>query len=378
MKIAILANNTPSFIKPMATGLQNMLSHLSVQSEIFDNGLAMLNYSYINNVSINCKNFVKSGLNILSPKTYYQHQKVTLQLVKQFEAQLNGYDAIIVVCNIPDAFLKQKLHRIEQIRQQQNNVPIILYQNYYLATRGNWSNSIIKAGGFGLERYDWYLAASISSIYPLSKEEHPYSVIGHDLRDDILIPKTGEKFKVLLDFKRKGFEKYRALQIQALEESNIAFTELSGRYSQNEIKKIYQEHSALFLSFKESFGLPIVENQLCGNYIFTPFSGWVASHYLNKQVNQGGEGQLGDNFIVYNNNLEELKDSLLDCKKKYNAVKNYQQFKLQYSAFYQGDLIVLKKCLDKLRCGEIHSNSHIKYLRLNKDIVNDKNCKLNY
>ncbi|MEY8213331.1 MAG: hypothetical protein RPR97_02485 [Colwellia sp.] len=377
MKIAILANNAPSFIKPMAVGLQRMLRHLSVQAEIFDNGLAMLNYSYLNNLSIKCKNYVKSGLNIISPKTYYYHQKTTWQSVKEFEAQLNGYDAIIVVCNIPDAFLKRKLHRIEKIRQQQNKVPIILYQNYYLPTRGNWSNTIIKAGGFGLERYDWYLAASVSSVYPLSKEEHPYSVIGHDLRDDILTPKTCKEFKVLLDFKRKGFEEYRALQIQALEESNIAYTELSGTYSQNQIKKIYQEHCALFLSFKESFGLPIVENQLCGNYIFTPFNPWVASHYLNKSVHQAGEGLLGDNFIVYNNNLQQLKNSLLDCKKNYNAVKNHQQFKLQYPSLYQGDLIVLKECIDKLRYGDIHSNSHIKHLVLNKNIVND-NSKLNH
>ncbi|MBU2870943.1 hypothetical protein [Colwellia sp. E2M01] len=376
MKIAILANNAPGFIKPMATGLQSMLTQLSVQSEIFDNGIAMLNYSYINNVSIKCKNVIKSSLNIIKPNTYLQHQTSTWQSVKYFEDQLSKYDAIIVVCNIPDAFLKKKLHRIEKIRQQHNTVPIILYQNYYLPTRGNWSHIILKAGGFGLERYDWYLAASISSIYPLSKENHPYSLIGHDLRDNILRPRIDKEFKVLLDFKRPGFEEYRALQIQALEESNIPYTELSGTYSQNKIKKIYREHSALFLSFKESFGLPIVENQLCGNFIFTPFSHWVTSHYVNKSVHVAGEGLLGNNFIVYNNDLRQLVKCLLECKKNYNAVKNRQQFSLQYSALYHGNLTALKECIDKISYGEIHSQSHLKYIELNESIINDTH-KLN-
>jgi hypothetical protein len=370
MKIAILANNASSFIKPMAIGLQIMLKQLSVQADIFDIGLAALNYSDSNTLKIKCKNTIKSVINLVQQKAFALHQTTNLADVKHFESQLNEYDAIIVVCNIPDAFERHKLHRIESIREKLK-IPIILYQNYYLATRGAWSRKIIKSGGFGLERFDWYLAASVSSIYSLSQEPHPCSVIGHDLTDNILKPNNNKSFKVLLDFKRKGFEHFRALQIQALEQTNTPYTQLCGTYSQAEIKSIYQQHSALFLSFKESFGLPIIENQLCGNYIFTPFNHWVSSHYIKKSVYQSGEGLLGDSFIVYNNDLQQLKNTLIECENNYNSEKIYQQFKAQYPQFYQGDLTVLKTFIDKLNNGEIHANSHQQYLSLNKGIVYD-------
>jgi len=371
MKIAILSNNASSFIKPMSIGLQTMLKQLSVQADIFDIGLAALNYSDSGTLKIKCKNTIKSVINLVKPKAYALHQTTNLSEVNNLESKLKEYNAIIVVCNIPDAFERHKLHRIEDIRQKLKT-PIILYQNYYLATRGAWSRKIIKSGGFGLERFDWYLAASVSNIYSLSQEAHPLSVIGHDLRDDVLKPSENSTFKVLLDFKRKGFEHYRALQIQALEQTNTPYTQLCGTYSQAEIKNIYHQHSALFLSFKESFGLPIIENQLCGNYIFTPFNHWVSSHYIDKQVHLPGEGLLGDSFIVYNNDLQQLKNTLIECENNYNAGKIYQQFKVQYPQFYQGDLTVFKTFIDKLNNGEIHANSHKQYLPLNKGIIYDE------
>jgi hypothetical protein len=372
MRIAILANNRTGFIKPMAEGLKQMLDSLGVTTDIFPDGLLLLDYSHEKKIKTGLKNTIKYCTNLLTPKYFNCDKNISWSEVKRFETQIKTYDLIIVVCNIPDAFLVNKLSRIEKIRTQ-TDIPITLYQSYYLATRGPWSRNILDAilyrGGFGLERYDWYLSASVVSEYPLSHEVHPYSVIGHDLRGARLPIDLNKPFKVLLDFKRKGFENFRQLQIQALEETETEYTQLSGHYSRNNIQKLYQQHSALFLSFRESFGLPIVENQLYGNYIFAPHKNWVSSHYINKSVHEIGEGELGDNFIIYNNDLIELKRLIRQCRKNYQPKKNIENFKSLYPALYHGDLTELKVFLDKVASGKILGDTHRQHARLNKNIV---------
>ncbi|MFK5985122.1 MAG: hypothetical protein QM479_06825 [Pseudomonadota bacterium] len=368
MKVAILENNQPGFIKPMAAGLQKMLSKLEVQADIFPNGLAMLNSGLVYSLKNSLKNIAKSSINLIHPQYFLIQKNVSCSELKKFEAQIAHYDVLIVVCNIPDAFLANKLLLIEKIRTKLS-IPIVLYQNYYLATRGNWSRKIFASRGFGLERYDWYLAASVVSEYPLNNETHPFSLIGHDLRDSALFTGQKKSFKVLLDFNQKGFETYRQLQIQALNETQIEYTQLSGHYSYHEINKLYRQHSVLFLSFRESFGLPIVENQLCGNYIFTPHKNWAPSHYINKSLYTAGEGELGSNFKVYDNELDKLKKLLRECKKQYPSKKIVTNFKLEYPDLYHGNLSELKKFIDKLASGEINSTTHSAHQVLNADIV---------
>ncbi len=378
MKVAVLGENKPGFIQPMSLGLTTMLTRLGVESQYFPDGLALLNYQQQaglkNNVKSKSKRFVKSTINRFKPQRYLLQQTVTRKQLKAFEAHMAEFDLIVVVCHIPTAFVRRELAGIEKIRSM-FDIPIILYQNYYLGTRGNWYQNIVKptnyGGGFGLERYDWYLAASVISEYPLTGEGHPCSVIGHDLVDDSLNVNTDKPFKVLLDFERKGFEKYRAIQLRALEETGTQYTQLSGRYSQQQIRALYSEHSALFLSFRESFGLPILENQLCGNFIFSPYKHWAPSHYLNKQAVQNDEGLLGSNFRVYENDLERLKLQLVQCKAHYHPQQVREVFEAQYPQFYHGDLGALKIMLDKVIAGQIHGRSHLEYEKLNAGIVGD-------
>ena len=375
MKIAILANDQPGFIQPMAAGLKKMLDSLGVRAKIFSDGLAMLNYSPRKNLETGLKNIIKLSVNLAKPQNYLYQKHVSYAELRQFEAQMKTFDLIVVVCNIPDAFLLKKLSRIEKIRMQ-SNAPIVLYQNYYLATRGPWSQKILDpalyGGGFGLERYDWYLSASMVSEYPLSQEAHPCTLIGHDLRDSSLSIPSDKPFKALLDFKRKGFEHFRELQIQALEETETKYTQLSGRYRLHEIRQLYRQHSALFLSFRESFGLPVVENQLCGNYIFTPHKQWLPSHYTNKSVHEAGEGDLGSNFIVYDNELAKLKKLIRQCKDKYCPEDIVSDFKASYPALYHGDLSELKEFIAKVSAGEITAELHRQHLLLNERIVNSR------
>jgi hypothetical protein len=372
MKVAILADNQPGFIQPMADGLKKMLDRAGVTAEVFPDGLAILNYGALNGLHTGFKNLLKSTVNLAKPQHFLLQQHASWFEVKHFEVKLTQFDLIVVVCNIPDAFLAKRLNRIERIRMQTDR-PIVLYQNYYLATRGQWSRKIKDpanyGGGFGLERYDWYLSASAVSEFPLSKEPHPYSLIGHDLNDGSLFAQADKPFTVLLDFNRKGFEDYRQIQIQALKETNTEYTQLSGRYSQKEIRQLYRQCSALFLSFRESFGLPVVENQLCGNYIFAPHKNWLPSHYINKSVHETGEGDLGSNFIIYDNELNKLKLLIRECRKHYQPEDSVAYFKSEYPALYHGDLTELKAFLDKVSRGEITGDTHRHHATLNYGII---------
>ena len=378
MKVAILGENKPGFIQPMSLGLKSMLTRLGVEAQYFPNGLALLNdqqqAGFKKRGKSQVKKLLKKTINRFKPQHFLLQQTVTTQQFKAFESQLADFDLIVVVCHIPTAFINTELPGIESIRTMVD-IPIILYQNYYLATRGNWYKNIVKTanygGGRGLERYDWYLAASMISEYPLTGKAHPCSVIGHDLVDDSLHVNAGIPFTVLLDFERKGFEKYRTIQLRALEETGTPYTQLSGRYSQQQIRALYCEHTAMFLSFRESFGLPIVENQLCGNFIFSPYKNWTPSHFIGKSVYDSGEGDLGRNFKIYDNDVEKLKAQLMQCRDNYQPQKVRDDFKAQYPQFYHGDLDALQLVLDKVSSGEIHGRSHLDYAKLNAGIVGD-------
>jgi hypothetical protein len=344
MKIAILANDQIGFIRPMSLGLQKMFALIGVQTQIFTDGLAMLDYSFCHSVKGTIKNLLKGAINVVKPQQFVLQQTVSATQVDAFEQQLKSFDLVVVVCHIPTAFMRDHLSRIEHIRSKLN-IPVLLYQNYYLATRGDWTTKIKADGGFGLERFDWYLAASAVSDYPLKGEGHRLSVIGHDLRCDELSISEQKPFTVLLDFERKGFEAQRTLQIKALQQTNTPYTQLVGRYNQQDIRQLYCQHSALFLSFRESFGLPIIENQLCGNFIFTPQRNWAPSHFINKSLEIAGDGALGDNFMVYDNDLDTLKRLIEQCKVNYQAKRQLDSLQRQYPQFYHGDIEVLQQML---------------------------------
>lgn len=367
MKVAVIAEDRHGFIKPMSLGLNRMLHSLGVQTHYFDRGLAMLDHHFAYSLKIEGRNWLKRAINKIKPRSFELQQTVSSKEVAAFEQQLEDFDLIIVVCPLPKSFIADQLPGIERLRLK-TNVPIVLYQNYYLATRGDWPAKIKDpknyGGGFGLERFDWYLGASVVSEYPLSQKQHPFSLIGHDLRADNLGLEDKAEFRVLLDFPQKGFESYRQRQIDALNACDIPYTELKGRYSQDEIRSLYRSHCALFLSFRESFGLPIVENQLCGNLIFTPFARWAPSHFINKSVYDPGEAALGSNFVVYDNDLEQLKSQLIKARARFSPERNLAQFKKDYPHLYSGDLEALKKLLVDVESGRIDGSSHLQYVDL--------------
>jgi glycosyltransferase involved in cell wall biosynthesis len=193
-------------------------------------------------------------------------------------------------------------------------------------------------------------------------------IIGSKLTNKYLQPRQKE-FKALIDFKRKNYLPERKIQIQILKKLNIPFTILSKRYKYSEICKIYSEHSIYFLAHRESFGLPIVELQNCGCYIFTPHKRWAPSHYINKSIYSRGEGNLNNNFIVYNNDPDQLEKKIVEIKSNYLAKKVVKEFIKKNSNLYKGNLNNLSIFIKKLKSKKINYTSHQNYKKLEKHLL---------
>ncbi len=353
----------------MAVALAKMLSTLGMSATIFYEGTAIMNEPYPT-VTYRTKIVVKQILNLLGKKYYIPPIASIETLLKK----LTGYDAIVVVGHMPTTFAKANYTGVD-ILKKKLNVPIINYDLCFLATHGMWVKLLKKDpkyGGFaGLNRFDYYMAVSITTEYPLKKDVmFPVSCIGGDFQAENLFPEQ-EEFMALVDFERESHPKERALQLQALKETDTKYYILHGTYSADEIRNIYRKSAIYFLAHRESFGLPIVELQHCGCLIFTPYKRWAPAHYLFKSPYERGEGQLGTNFKVYRNDLTLLKSMIQEVKTQYNAHKVVESFKKEYPMFYTGNLAALSEVMNKIQQGVIHAQSHNDYKDLDQEIILD-------
>jgi hypothetical protein len=365
LKFAILSNDEDSFVKPISEGLKNSLNRLQIECDVFSNG-----HDILNNVK-----WIKFY-------TYEMLKSIIMAKRQQFIAAIKGfidnyrfietmkqYDGIILTAHLPTVFIANQYPKIEMIRSK-TNIPIINYDLVYLPTRGKWFDRIKKDNpdNFGLERFDYYLAVSAISEYALSSDNHPLTIIGCNLNDGSLFPAEKSDFIALLDFERTDHLGERSIQIQALKETNTEYIELKGSYPMEEIRKIYRKCSMYFLAHRESFGLPICELQACGCYVMLPYKNWAPSHYINKKLKVSGEGDLSSNFIIYDNDIEKLKQQIMSIKKTYNRFDVYNTFVDNHSKYLNCDLEELKKFINNFSNNNISSNSHKSYAILNNTI----------
>jgi hypothetical protein len=370
MKIAILSDNSISYAKPMAMSLNKMLNELNIKNKIFYNGTSALNYKSKNNFSERIKEIAKIIINFFINGRYIISSFKELLILKK---ELSKFDAIIVCAHSPASLAKNYYNGVYFLRKYLK-IPIINYEVHFWATmegrkfikllntKSNW-------GGFsGFDRFDYYLTSSNISEIPAKKNIWPVSIIGSNLTNKYLQPRQKE-FKALIDFKRKNYLPERKIQIQILKKLNIPFTILSKRYKYSEICKIYSEHSIYFLAHRESFGLPIVELQNCGCYIFTPHKRWAPSHYINKSIYSRGEGNLNNNFIVYNNDPDQLEKKIVEIKSNYLAKKVVKEFIKKNSNLYKGNLNNLSIFIKKLKSKKINYTSHQNYKKLEKHLL---------
>jgi hypothetical protein len=129
MRVAILANNANSFVKPTAEGLQRMLAQIGLQSTLFYHGLI--------SITVRSKIAADRALNTRVKGAV----KSVLQEYRFYSLlrRLRQYDVIVIVNHLPSSFRKGFL-RDAEIRKFLPNIPIVLYDLAYLPTRGPWEN----------------------------------------------------------------------------------------------------------------------------------------------------------------------------------------------------------------------------------------------
>ena len=366
MQIAILGNNPNSYVNPMAEGLHRMLSRIGVDSTVFGDGIERLG-----RLPDRFSRYIRAN-GVGTPRIVRRMVEYALRdapLAWQFIQRLKAFDAIVIVRSVPGAFLNS-LFCDRTLRSMLPQTPIILYDVFYLPTRGPWGRwlkegkperGILHGGNWGLERYDWYLCASVVSEIPLPRGPQPVSLIGLDLDDGTLRPEPKREFVALLDFEHPPDMLERAIQIEACEESGTKYAVLNGRYPMDHIRRIYRQASVYFVAMRESFGLPICELQMCGSYVFTPYAHWCPSHSLKADVYEEGLGQLPPNFVVYDNDKMQLMRELQRVKATYDANAVVASFRRHHPQFFRGNEQELAVFVDKLRTGTITSESHQDY-----------------
>lgn len=372
MKIAVLGNNRPSFVKPMSESFIRMCNDIDIECVFFQEGTDLLEKGSLpikNRFTTKFKFFVKSILNNFKKDKYEIPKFIDIE---SFSKELKKFDLIVVVAHLPSTLSGACFTGIESLRSL-SKTPIVNYDLVSWTTRGPWiekvkTNSLY--GGFtGFTRFDWYFTLSNISEFPEKKNlNFPGTTIGGNFNAQYLFPNQNG-FKILLDFKRDSNLIERGIQIKVLERLQITYTVLDGSFSHEELCSVIRTHSAVFLAHRESFGLPIIEAQLCGLKIITPYKYWAPSHYINKEVTESGQGDLSSNFIVYDNNEDILEKELIKLKAEFDANRNLEIFTKSQPHFHKGNLDALSEILKKFESGELNSISHENYSNIEDEII---------
>lgn len=367
MRIAILGNNRNSFVKPISEGLKRMFSQCGVEAEVYYRG-----HFYLSNVPIRSNSFKSLAGSTLKRIVHY----VSFLL---FVRELSKFDVVVVAGNVPSLFLRNAFTNIELLRKLLPKTPIVYYGQNFLPTIHKWGAAMLKGedtllpfeepwldgGIYGLERYDWYLVASVVSEIPLPDKELLYSLIGVNIDDGTLYPEDKEEFIALLDFERPAYNpQEREIQIQALEETGTRYMILEGRYSIEEIRDVYRKCSIHFPAFRESFGLPICELQACGSYVFIPYAEWAGAHWIKSDLRIAGPGTLSPNFIVYDNDKDKLVREINRIKSNYDPRRVHDTFLSYHPQLFHGDTKELRRFVEMVKDREIHADSHQQYINL--------------
>jgi glycosyltransferase involved in cell wall biosynthesis len=364
MRIAILANDKNSFVKPLAEGMQRMATALGARPKIFYDGLAMLS--------------LPLGMNWSSPRAaagqamrMRRHKK----LFDEFVEKIREFDLVVVVAHLPSSLTRGSFQNIELLRRFMPECPIVNYDLVYLPTVAKWSGAMLRGeetglsdadkrsmqpGSFGMGRYDWYLVASPLSEIPMPETPQPCSMIGINLDDGSLYPDQGGEFRVLVDFEqtRSDYLSFREVQLEALRMSGVSYDVLDKPMTRDEIRAVYRKTGAFLMAHRESFGLPICELQACGSLIFTPRAEWAGAHWIKTDLKTPGPGRHSRNFVVYENDAESLARRLEQARAGFDAAGVRNEFLAAQPQLYYGDQKALGDFLTMVDEGRIDSRAH--------------------
>lgn len=297
------------------------------------------------------------------------------QVLRRFAAELRGMDLIVVVAAVPGSFSRGSLMNIESLRGMVPSVPIVNYDLHYLPTIDKWAAAMLRGeesgltaqdmewtarGSFGMERYDWYLMASVVSEIAMPPGPHPYTLIGIDINDGSLYPAQKGKVRALVDFaqNRKNYPSYRTMQIAALEQTGVPYEVLEHELSMSDIRALYRRTSIFLLASRESFGLPICELQACGSLIFSPHADWPGAHWIKEDLRVPGPGWHSPNFRIYNNCFDDLVGQIEEVQRSPDPAAVRRTFEEYHPQLLRGNTDALGGFLEMVQDGTIHSSLH--------------------
>lgn len=367
MKFTIFSDKNYNYRKPMSDGLYKHLKDLGHDVQILYDGNFWLSKTPLWKVL--CSDIYKIFQNIKSgKKLFFPRFFSMLSFKRKFLPSILNSDCLIIVDNCPNVYYKGCISRLEDLRKIYQG-PIVNYDLHYLPNQG-WYGMIKEKdpANFGLERFDWYLPASLVTEYSIPRSiPKIYNCVGFDIRSANLYPDQDE-FLAVLDFPHKGWEKERAIQIAALEATNTKYINLTGKYTRDEIRAIYRKCNLFFTSVRESFSLPVIEVQLCGGLIVTPYNYWLPAHFLDKDIYAEGVGNLGSNFRVYDNDQKGLEEIIKKAKKCFNPAENLNNFIDEYPSYYSmNDDSIIDFC-ELIKSKRINKNTHNDFIKLNEFI----------
>lgn len=327
-----------------------MLDEAQVENCIFYNGIPFL-----------------MRLLPLSKKPKRWHNNLKFRIVnkirnyrddRRFLKELAGYDIIVISECLPNALWANYL-AVEELRKKLPHSLIASYSDGPIASAPKHREMLLDDDDAKESRYDFNLFLSdFIETRPVKLTDRQI-VIGLNMSELADVKGERDEFFAVLDFPREGYESYRQTQIAVLEEMGIRYVQLQGRYPIAEIRKIYAKASLFFMSFPETFGLPVAECLSLGCMVVTPSSAWPMAWRKGKHLSSWGDGDLPSCFLTYSS-MEDLKTNLKQIRDSWHPVKTSGKitdcFIENYPHYFAGDKTALRNFLMRIPHQPVSAN----------------------
>lgn len=339
MRIAIITRPDDASPKVLAISLQKLIKKCHVECDIFyEHGFLMRRVPLFGR-------FKQVGRIHFTLKRYLKHYPRD----KKFLLKLKEYDAVIISDCEPNGFWKHHfgIEKLKGILKK----PLAFHEVYYLGNVPTHIERLKRQGHPTMERYDWHLAVTdTTEVRSLPKP--PWSVVGLNLEGEGLELGHKKDFFAIVDFERKGYEKFRDDQIRVLDTLGLPYVAFEKRMTMPEIRDYYKRASLIFLSFPETFGVPIAECLACGTAVFTPSSSWPMSWRLDEKPQPNSEGKLPNCFVEYETSIK-LEKYLLEFYHNWDKEKTPEKireiFLNTYPHFFYGNLDGVKAFIKTIK-----------------------------
>lgn len=318
----------------MSLGLSEMLIRLGIKHTLFFEGLADITYCSCPRVG----SFF-----------FYKLKKKILKEARflKFVFRLRKFSVIVVVSNLPGVFYRD-VFRVNLIRKFLKKTKILNYDLHYLGTHPDIQKYLVVHNHYGFRHYDGYLLGSIENYNKNTLQDANYTKIGFSFLKDIYLNTSipGKGNFVIIDFERKeehlkNIENTSFIK-RVLTAIGINYTQLDGQYDRKELIALFKQSKMFFMTTPESFGLSIVEAQLCGNYILTPSIKWPMAHITKEKV-------LTENFVIYKSNDDfSLQNIVRKLMAEHDSNKIIARMQSTQPEFYEGNIRNLEEFLIKL------------------------------